>query len=75
MYISHIVRKLIVANKFRRSFKVKHQLESVIRDLEKDTLIEIASGVAQANSGMEQIIAKFAQHTIGNATSYLTNFH
>ena len=65
----------MVANIFRRSFKLKNQLESVIRDLDKDILIEIASGVAQVNSGVEQIIAKFAQHRIGNATSHLTNLH
>jgi hypothetical protein len=41
---------------------VKNQLEAVIRDLDKDTMIEIAAGVAQINSGVEHLITDFEQH-------------
>lgn len=66
MYVSRILRKFTVANLFQRSFRLKNRLESVIQDLENDTLIEIASGVAQVNSSVKQIIANLAQNRIGN---------
>ena len=50
---------------FLRSYKLKIQLEAVIRDLEKDTLVEIASGVAQVTSSVEQIITDLGQYRIG----------
>ena len=46
----------MIANMFHRTFKLKGQLESVIHDLENDTILEIASGVAQINSGIQKIM-------------------
>jgi hypothetical protein len=46
----------MIANLFQRTFRLKAQLESVIRDLDGDTVLEIASGVAQINSGIQKIM-------------------
>ena len=57
---------LTVENAFRRSIKIKNQMEAVIRDLDKDTMIEIASGVAQVNYGVEQIRTSLAKQNISD---------
>lgn len=58
---------LTVGNKFRPSFNLKNQLEAVISDLDKDTMLEVASGVAQMNFGIEQIRTKIgvSRHDVG----------
>ena len=48
-------QQLIVENKFLPSFSLKSQLEAAIKDLDKDTMLEVTSGVAQINFGIEQI--------------------
>jgi hypothetical protein len=46
---------LIVESYFRSSIRLKSEIEAVIVDLDRDTTVEVASGVAQLNSMMGQV--------------------
>lgn len=47
---------LTAENFFQRSARLKAQLEAVVEELDKDTIFEIATGVAQVNLNVEKIV-------------------
>ena len=57
---------LTIEKFFQPSARLKAQLEAVIEELDKDTMLEIASGVAQVNLNVEKIVENLAP----NRTSF-----
>ena len=51
---------------FQRSAKIKAQLESVLTELDRDTILEIATGVAQVNFNVERLV----QNLVPKSTSF-----
>ena len=52
---------------------MKNRMEAVILDLDRDTTIEIASGVAQLNSVMEKVQGNLSNLRIGEQQVTLAN--
>jgi hypothetical protein len=55
----------VLESPFKSSISLKNRLEEVIRDLDRDTLIEIASGVAQLNFTVEKVRGDLESTKIG----------
>ena len=52
-----------------RTIGLNNQLEAVIQDLDRDTMLEIAAGVSQLNYTVEQVRGDIASTKLGNGQS------